>query len=992
MQGPARSWTCIFYFTTLRVYQFPLKTRFQFSRILFVSLILLLFILLSIPNATFGQAGVMETNPPSVKWRQVNTPGFRVIFPKGFESQGVRVANVLEGIRLAEAKSLGSVPRKISVILQNQSSISNGFVSMFPRRSEFYAMPAQDYNFLGNSDWLDLLASHEYRHIVQYQHAITGFNKLFYYAFGATTMAGMAQAAAPSWFWEGDAVATETAFTATGRGKIPNFSLLFKTNLLEGRTFNYHKQYLRSYKHEIPNHYVLGYHMVNYLRKRTGDPNIWGKITKRSWSVPFLPFAFSNAIHNKADLYVTQLYREMADDLRNDWRRQIDSLELTSFENVAVDRHGYTDYHYPQLAANNQLVAMRSGIGKIAQFVDLNDEERVIFTPGFVNDAGMLSAEGSTIVWTEYGYHPRWLVKNYSLIKAYDVKKRKVKVVGSRRARYTSAAISPNEKKIVAIETNAEYKTSVHILTYPDGDVVRRFDNPANAYYSMPRWASDNREIVALKTQDGLKSIVILDSETGSEREVAERSEENYGYPVLFGRYLFFNSPITGIDNIFSIDLESGERFQVTSSEYGAYNPVVSKDGGLLYYNDQTRDGLDVVFVKFDPSAWKPYNRLEPSAHFYEHLVQKEEDSDIMSRIEQRDLPIKKYSKFRGLINPYTWGFYLNNDLTEGNFGVTSQDLLSTFQVDLGYRFNINERTSNWTAAVSYQGLFPIIDLSASAGNRSVNESFNDRILNFTWKEQRVQAGVRVPLLTTSSRFASGVTVSNYVSLTRVTNFENSFDNGGRIVNNALFRNYLDDGDLYSNSFEVTAYRLLKRSRRDINSKWGQRIKLQHKVTPTFSDFDAEQFSTTGILYFPGAFRNHSLWMYGAYQRTYMVRTDDVYIYQNEIPVPRGIGVSRFQHFSMGSLNYTLPVWYPDIALGPILNIQRLRATAFFDHGFGTNTSTGVSRDYTSTGIEMKVDFNVLRFLPQFDIGVRYSHGISAPFNSFELLIGTINL
>ena len=62
----------------------------------------------------------------------------------------------------------------------------------------------------------------------------------------------MAQVAAPQWFWEGDAVATETAFTPSGRGRIPNFGLVLRTNLLEGRTFNYHKQYLRSYKHNIP--------------------------------------------------------------------------------------------------------------------------------------------------------------------------------------------------------------------------------------------------------------------------------------------------------------------------------------------------------------------------------------------------------------------------------------------------------------------------------------------------------------------------------------------------------------------------------------------------------------------------------------------------------------------------------------------------------------------------------------------------------------------
>lgn len=161
-------------------------------------------------TCVYGQT-VLDGNPTRLKWRQVKTENFKVLFPTGFDQQAQRVANTLEHIRTAEARTLGSVPRKITVILQNQSAVSNGFVSILPRRSEFYTMSPQDYNFLGTNDWLDLLTSHEYRHVVQYQHATRGFNRLFYYLFGSSTLAGMSQAAAPQWFWEGDAVAVETA-------------------------------------------------------------------------------------------------------------------------------------------------------------------------------------------------------------------------------------------------------------------------------------------------------------------------------------------------------------------------------------------------------------------------------------------------------------------------------------------------------------------------------------------------------------------------------------------------------------------------------------------------------------------------------------------------------------------------------------------------------------------------------------------------------------
>lgn len=290
---------------------------------------LLVIVGLTVHSSFAQEAGVLNTNSPSLKWYQINTPNFKIVYPKGFDFQAQRMANTLELVHAPEAKSLGVKPKKIAIILQNQTAVSNGFVALAPRRSEFFAMPAQDNQFTGNNDWLNLLATHEYRHIVQFQNSITGFNRVAYYVFGQQFLAGLAFAAVPSWFWEGDAVATETAFTHSGRGRIPNFELLFRTNLLEGRNFNYHKQYLRSYKQNVPNHYVLGYHMVSYLRKKTGNGHIWGDVTQRAWSLPFVPFTFSSSIKKKSGLYVNALYQEMASDLRKQWTDELAQLTLT---------------------------------------------------------------------------------------------------------------------------------------------------------------------------------------------------------------------------------------------------------------------------------------------------------------------------------------------------------------------------------------------------------------------------------------------------------------------------------------------------------------------------------------------------------------------------------------------------------------------------------------------------------------------------------------
>jgi hypothetical protein len=79
--------------------------------------------------------------------------------------------------------------------------------------------------------------------------------------------------------------------------------------------------------------------------------------------------------------------------------------------------------------------------------------------------------------------------------------------------------------------------------------------------------------------------------------------------------------------------------------------------------------------------------------------------------------------------------------------------------------------------------------------------------------------------------------------------------------------------------------------------------------------------------------------------------------------------------------------------MGPILNLQRFRLNVFADYGYGSSSysASRSSQSYTSVGGELKVDFNFMRLLPQFDVGVRFSYGIDPSVQKFEMVIGTIN-
>jgi hypothetical protein len=63
-------------------------------------------------------------NPASLRWSQINTPHFRLIFPSQISLAANRTANVLESVYQPVSKSLGREPRPISIILQNQTAES----------------------------------------------------------------------------------------------------------------------------------------------------------------------------------------------------------------------------------------------------------------------------------------------------------------------------------------------------------------------------------------------------------------------------------------------------------------------------------------------------------------------------------------------------------------------------------------------------------------------------------------------------------------------------------------------------------------------------------------------------------------------------------------------------------------------------------------------------------------------------------------------------
>src|SRR5215471_5919242 len=124
--------------------------------------------------ANFLHAQQFGGNPTSIHWQQINTDTARIIFPIGMDSTAQRVSNIVHWLARNNPAPLGQQLHKINIVLQTQSTIANGYVSLAPFRSEYLLTPALNNFDEGSINWPEALAVHEFRHVEQFNNFRNG--------------------------------------------------------------------------------------------------------------------------------------------------------------------------------------------------------------------------------------------------------------------------------------------------------------------------------------------------------------------------------------------------------------------------------------------------------------------------------------------------------------------------------------------------------------------------------------------------------------------------------------------------------------------------------------------------------------------------------------------------------------------------------------------------------------------------------------------------
>ncbi|SNC76011.1 WD40-like Beta Propeller Repeat [Hymenobacter gelipurpurascens] len=933
-----------------------------------------------LPAAAQTILPVSSQTPASLKWYEVRTPHFRVLYPTGFEATAQRTANRLEQVYQPVSASLQRQPRPISIVLQSQNTIGNGFVTILPRHSEFYGSFPQDPFLTGTLDWLDELSLHEYRHVVQYEKARQSLGQLAYGVAGYGGV-GLLTLGLPDWFFEGDAVGTETALSRSGRGRIPYFDIGLRANLLAGRKFSYSKAVAGSYRDNVPNHYVLGYFLTTRL-KRTAGPTVWSDVLNRYFRFPVYPFSFSDKVRRQTGLRVDDLYQRTMQELDSTWRQEQARLELTlgtDLRQEATERV-FTEYQYPQYLTDSTVLAVKSGLGHIPQLVQLSrgGQERQIQQLGLWNNPEMLSVGGGKVAWVEYRYDPRWQQRVYSELRILDVATGTLTRPG-RRTRYAAAVLSPDGQQLLTVSTDSAYQQRVHVVNAQTGAVLRTFPNPENYHYLQPRWTADGRSIAAVRLERAGKAIVLLDAETGQARTVLPASNDNLSHPQPFGEYVLFNSPRSGIDNVYAVHTRTGEVRQVTSRPIGAYHAAVSPDGQRLAFHEFRAQGSRVVEMPLEPAQWRPVPALAGSPNRYAAALAAQDPGAALvgqvlpgpDSVATAALPVSRYRRLPHALNGYSWGLVQSASGSGLVLGVRSEDVLSTTQAIAGVSYDGVERTGSVSADVSYQGLWPVLDAGVAYGQRRTTALTREgQLVEDTWQYTRLTAGARLPLLLTHSRMQQALTVSGYYQMEQVRGYD------------LLRRPFTEVGfgrSLHALTGSMAYSRTLRQSKRDVGPRWGQTASVVWRGTPFGSGLEAEQRAAQASVYLPGIGQHHSIRLRGGYQWQPQGQPQTKYMFGG-LFYPRGLNYVSLDKLSLLSAEYRLPLADVHWELGRWLYVQRLKGVAFYDRAHGSSEvadpavpsgTRRISQNDYSTGFDLSFVFNPLRLRTPLEAGVR---------------------
>jgi hypothetical protein len=328
-------------------------------------------------------------------------------------------------------------------------------------------------------------------------------------------------------------------------------------------------------------------------------------------------------------------------------------------------------------------------------------------------------------------------------------------------------------------------------------------------------------------------------------------------------------------------------------------------------------------------------------------------------------------------IDPYNYTVY-------PGISLMSQNMLSSAETVVGYRYKLAEDKGEVYVRYRYLGWYPVFDFQLDHGkskssffqvNQYLDKNGNvvktDTVKKgFSWKETNFSIQTYLPINLSKGKYYSGLYPRvNYhcTYYQKDKNAPTSFPDG--------LANYLETG--------LNFYTVMHSAQQSIIPKFGTYLDISYNFSLPGKLKIGDLFSVSNITYLPGIFRNHGIKIYNGFQ---MKKKSD-YSFSDRIRFPRGYKrIENSQMYSY-SFDYVLPLGFPDMNIGRLVYFKRINLSLFYDQAFLTiPVDNQFSKTHCkSTGFELTTNTHFLRFIAPIEIGFRSSYLFDMSFD-FDFL------
>ncbi len=864
-----------------------------------------LYILLSTICLQETKAQIFNNSQPhfKVKWNEINTDNFRLIFPKEFNESATLLAQQIETyIKFAEL-NLNEKPRKINIIVQQNHIQQNGFVQLAPRKSELFSTPSC---LADNQEWLPNLALHELQHVAQFD-KLTGnirkpFGELLALAFFGINL--------PSWYYEGDATLHETLFSTGGRGRLSSWDMELRTNIQSQKTYSFSKYVHGSFKDIVPSYYTIGYFMNSEMYEK--DAQINSKIYEEMNGKLLRPFNFQRALKKYYGGKASKLFTNTIENLEKKWTENPTS---NLGEPITFDDKYPTDYFLPQLE-NHGVYALQKNNQRTPRIIKFNPN-----SPEKTEEVLKIGAQimpyfhikNHLITWDEYRKDARFSKHTYNVINIYNTLTG-VKKTLTKDSRFYTPILSNDLSKLVCVEVNLDNESSLAILDPNSGNKIDSIALPSNMHIQQPYFNENSNKIVAISVDQRGTNLIEIDLETKAMKELLSWSNLQLERPIYVKDNIIFKANQSGKDDLFM--LEKGIISKITESKFGAFNPYYAN--GTLWFNDFTVKGLKVNSLKLEDFDFKSAS-LEPARTLYPQ--QNSFQYDTISSDVDYSSAIKPYSVLKNSINFHSLTLSANNFESFDNYkpGIywLSNDVLNTTRIKLGYEREVELNKNAYLAELTYQRYYPKFTVGyKNSGNFGIAKTSNGKdSLRFDFRYHQVTTDIQLPF----SIYRGNITYSYGVNFG--TYYIKRYDLS---VNN--LRNFVDQIRFPLN-YQAYFNRNTMLSTMDLAPRWGQNFNFIYRHMP-FENADNNSWALRANFYFPGIVLNHSF-----QTRLGIQQASGVFRGNYDIPLPDGFSfLPNYLVKNTLLFDYRLPLLYPDWTIGQLAYIKRIHGQVSADY------------------------------------------------------------